>query len=279
VDPITLLVAGAIGLTTGYLANRLSSIAETHKQSAVKVVLLTDTSSRDLPQFVTLCNDLIEPEIRVDAEEMVQWLSQEEVRRCRDTYCPYLLLAKQAGQVIGFLKMILLPQTNYAFIAYIGVDGHRNVQSEASISLVERALKIITEHLGNQASIFCEVQSPTAAVGPAKDRRRARIQRFRSIARQFQTDLFEVDLDIKQPDLAMAGTDEEVFRLLVSFGSKKRLKNDISAEELHLLLESLYDGVYAATFRHDLPTQKRFKAYCERLRDDALSGVVNVRLL
>ncbi len=280
-DPITLLVGGGIGLISAFAANRLSALAEKRKQTSISIVMLKSERSKDLSQFVTLYNDLIEEAIRVDADEMIHWLSKDETTPRKHTYCPYLLLAKQGGQVIGFLKMILLPKKKSAFIAYIGVDGPRGTQSEASVKLVSRALKVIRQQLGQTVPIFCEVQAPGAAPDTAeRGRRKARIHRFRSIARQLGTDLYEVDLDIKQPDLHFSGGTEEIFRLLISFGvSDGRHRKEIPLTELTPLIATLYDDVYATTFRHDTENKNRFTAYCSSLLSASLPDTEAIKLL
>lgn len=87
--------------------------------NALTVKEIKNVNDRDIEGFCNLYNSRIKDELRIDVEEILQFIG----RNSNSNVKHHLLICKHKGNVVGFLKFMISNPEKYLFIAYIAIDN------------------------------------------------------------------------------------------------------------------------------------------------------------
>ncbi len=128
-----------VGLLTALIIWLCGKISKNNSGKRLTVKEIKAINDRDIESFITLYNSRIEENIRISAEQIVEFIDPNPC----DGVNHHLYVCKRDDTILGFVKIIVVPKDDYLFIAYIAVDDKDQVAVKYGVQLM---MKYIIKH-------------------------------------------------------------------------------------------------------------------------------------
>ncbi len=240
-------------------------IIKSWRNKKVYVKEITKANDDDLHEFIDLYENIISENTRITAEEIIEWIPKKKLNKKKEV-THNLFLCKQGNKVIGFLKTMYCNDSNYMFIAYLGIDKEvanaRKIASKYMVNKLESSLK---KNFSKCQGIFFEVEAPNDKIEVAENQqRKAKIRLFKEAIKKRGHIAYEVDIKYTQPEIPnnyqSSTKDEELILLYVPLKIKYP-QNLISKKHLIESLQFIYFKIYAPTHHKDKEMDELYKNY------------------
>jgi hypothetical protein len=268
IDPITLtLIQTLLGLLGG--GGLIGSVGYTYRKISrrVYVKLVTDQNDPDIDNFVELYNEVIDECARIAPEEIIKFIGNHEPK-LGSTLCDYLFLCKSGKKLLGFLKVIYCTESNFLFVAYLGIDKSIDeARKEAVNCLFSHLAKFIEKRLKVCRAIFFEIALQDKQSNLSRN---ARIRTFKAAVERLQLPCYQVGIDYIQPEMPSdcGSIEEEQTTLLYALfdyqkiGSRLNLRDKfIDKRELMQSLNFIYMKIYSRVYDEDNELNQVYRAY------------------
>lgn len=206
-------------------------------KSVLHIKELKKGTDPEIEEFINLYNSRIKDNLRICAEEILQFLERREGEAVEH----HLYVCKKLNKTVGFIKFMYSEQHKYIFIAYTAIDKEDPIARQYAFNLMIK--KIYNKYLKKKKAIaiITEIERGTNGgyiTGLAK-----LISRY---TRGFKKNGYFLNFDYLQPSMPddkYGNMDEEILSLVyIPMYSMANMR--ISKSELLVILESIYFEIY-----------------------------------
>ena len=238
----------------------------------MRVREISKLSDRDIDETLEVFEQLFPEQHRIASSDLVAWLNEEfhllgglpPLEHC-------LLIAKRRGRVIGMLKALYCPQTQFGLVSYFGIVKTDAIARKVASKLILRFFKAyIKKRWRKCVKLICEVDDVTIAKSKKeRNERIARARLFRDLARRHGVDAYTLNIAYTEPRLAEASDSETIgppMSILV-IPTCPLEACSISRQECSQLLWFLLMRVYGGTQVMLPPQRASYSKYLSDLHD------------
>lgn len=205
--------------------------------SVIHIKELKKYTDSEIEGFKNLYNSTIKESLRINAEEILQFLDKRHEMNIEH----HLYICKKFNKVVGFVKFMYSQDYNYIFIAYIAIDKNDFIAKKYAVNFLVR--KIYKKFLKNKKAEKVLAEIECSANGGHITSLAKQINRY---AKKYKKQCYVVDLEYMQPSMPddnYDGVNEEILSLV--YIPMLGLSNEhISKSELLNLIKSIYFDIY-----------------------------------
>lgn len=191
----------------------------------------------DIEEFVSLYNARIKDNLRICAEEILQFIGKGE----KESIEHHLYICKKFNKTIGFVKFMYSCRYKYLFLAYIAIDKNDHLANKYGLKLMIK--KIYKEFVKKKKANLLITEIERGTDGTHVTALSKLISRY---AKMYKAKSYFLDFDYMQPNMPNDNFDavpEEILSL-VYIPIYHLANNRISKTELISLLQSIYFEIY-----------------------------------
>ncbi|MDX2298662.1 MAG: hypothetical protein NW204_02965 [Xanthomonadaceae bacterium] len=239
-----------------------------------RVRRITKDNERDIASFVDIYERVIDARSRIDPDEITRWIRghTQSAGLSHDTFA-----CKHADGMVGFAQVLFCSRNRIAFISYFGVDeSSRLTTLNAALSLTGAIRAHIRKRCRGVRYVVFEVDDPSEPGIDSSEfaKRKARIRKFRQLARTCKLSTGELDASYIQPEMPadLKTSNECQMRLLVVGADGKILPTSLPKHEFLELVRFVYYRVYLPSYYKD---DEQLMAMCAEYLQDLLFNLGN----
>lgn len=206
-------------------------------KSVLRVKELKKGTDPEIEEFINLYNLRIKENLRICAEEILQFIERRE----GEVVEHHLYVCKKLSKTVGFIKFMYSEQHKYVFIAYTAIDKEDSVARQYAFNLMLR--KIYKKYLKTKKATMILTEIERGTKGNYKTGLAKLISRY---AKKFKKQSYIIKFDYLQPSMPddeYGDVSEEILSLvyipMYTMANMKMPKN-----ELLSILQTIYFEIY-----------------------------------
>lgn len=230
-------------------------------KSFLRVKEIRKSTSADIEEFISLYNSRIKDNLRICAEEIVQFINKREGEAVEH----HLYVCKKLNKTVGFIKFMFSEQYKYIFIAYVATDKDDSIARQYALKLMIKRIyrKYIKKKLATR--ILTEIER-----GTNNNYNTALARLISRYAKRFKKECYIFDFDYMQPSMPddNSGDVSEEILSLAYIPIYSLANNRMSKVDLLNLLQSIYFEIYYPSC-NDVTTCdcNNYNTYLENIMD------------
>lgn len=206
-------------------------------KSILHVKEIKKPTDSEIDEFVSLYNCRIKENLRICAEEILQFIDE----RKGGVIEHHLYVCKKLNKTVGFVKFMFSSSSHYVFIAYVAIDKTDSIAKKYGMNIMIQ--KIYKKYFKKKNATILLTEIDRASNQGKITALAKLISRY---AKKYNKQTYIVNFDYRQPSMPnddFEGVDSQLLSLV--YIPKYALANyRISKRELLVLLQSIYFEIY-----------------------------------
>jgi hypothetical protein len=238
----------------------------------VRVYQLRSIDDDDFDQVLELYQRRIDQSQQISQELIRDWFNDKQLRqKLHITF----LVAKHAGEVIGFLQLMWTDEAPYVCVTYFATNEEKyEGRAVAARILTWKLLWLVHSRCKGKTAIVFEVEDTPPQTDLKLARRdRARQRRFRMLFAQYGYRAAGLNASYYQPEMPNDGLTTNLHRAkLMYVPLLDDAAQTIPGSEFCSILNFLYRDVYQHVYRDDPELNEIYAGELEKLLSECSTG-------
>lgn len=206
-------------------------------KSTLHVKEIKKSTNSNIEDFVNLYNTRIKENLRICAEEILQFVDKREGEKIEH----HLYICKKLNKTVGFVKLMFSEPLHYVFIAYVAIDKNDSIARKYGLNIMVN--KIYKKYFKSKKANILLIEIERASNGRYITSLAKLISRY---SKKIKKQSYIIDFDYIQPSMPNDNFDDVgddilslVYVPIYSLANERIPKN-----ELISLLQSIYFDIY-----------------------------------